>query len=90
MPWEKKKKPAQQPTGPPKDDAVSTVGALQHYIVQESLEEGTDLNKPQQNWKYVATWGKTYGSQTNILHWSDKHSILYLGLDSGAIHRYYC
>lgn len=38
----------------------------------------------------MPTWSKTYGSQTNILHWSDKHSILYLGLDSGAIHRYHC
>lgn len=46
MPWEKKKKPA-DPKTQPKDDAVSTVGALQHYIVQESLDEVQDLSKPQ-------------------------------------------
>lgn len=86
MPWEKKKKPTEAKAAPKGDEAVSTVGALQHFIVKDNL----DNNSEKDGWKYVASWGKTYGSQTNILHWSDKHSMLYLGLDSGAIHRYYC
>jgi hypothetical protein len=36
------------------------------------------------------TWAKTYGSQTNIMHWCDEQSTLYLGQDSGIIHRYWC
>jgi len=48
LPWEKKgskteKKPAKSAL---KGDAVSTVGALQHYIVDEELD-----------WQYKATWG---------------------------------
>lgn len=35
-------------------------------------------------------WAKTFGSQTNILHWCDDQGILYCGLDSGVIHRYKC
>jgi hypothetical protein len=42
------------------------------------------------DWASQATWAKTYGAQTNILHWCDEQSILYLGLDSGVIHRYKC
>ena len=41
-------------------------------------------------WNNVPSWGKTYASQTNILHWCDEQSTLYLGLDSGRIHRYVC
>ena len=41
-------------------------------------------------WNNVSSWGKTYASQTNILHWCDEQSTLYLGLDSGRIHRYVC
>ena len=77
MPWEKKKT-----TG--KQEAVSTVGALQHYKI---------VSKPgdkQNCWASTPTWAKTYGSQTNILHWCDEQSILYCGLDSGTIHRYKC
>lgn len=35
MPWEKKKKNEKPSPSKPPTEAVSTVGALQHYIVQE-------------------------------------------------------
>ena len=35
-------------------------------------------------------WGKNYGSQTNVLHWDDSSSVLFVGLDSGFINRYEC
>ena len=37
----------------------------------------------------MATWGKTYPSQTNVLFWCDEKSELFLGQDSGVIHRYH-
>lgn len=42
MPWEKKKTLAEKKKA--QDDAVSTVGALQHYIVQENADQSSDLN----------------------------------------------
>jgi hypothetical protein len=59
MPWEKKN-PNKQ------NDAVSTVGALQHYKI---VEQGPGKEN---HWQSTPTWAKTYGSQTNILHWCDE------------------
>ena len=66
------------------EEAVATVGALQHWRISES--QGDHKNQ----WKQASSWAKTYASQTNILHWCDEQSILYCGLDSGTIHRYNC
>ena len=69
------------------EEAVSTVGALYHYRIYEDPQS---FNKTNNILVQNASWAKTYGSQTNILHWCDEQSILYNGLDSGAIHRYQC
>lgn len=82
MPWEKKDKT--QKKSVLREDAVATVGALQHFRIQ--IEQGEKNNK----WRASPTWAKTYASQTNILHWCDEQSILYCGLDSGLIMRYKC
>lgn len=46
MPWEKKKKNNESASpGKPNTEAVSTVGALQHFIVQENLDQTTEQGK---------------------------------------------
>ena len=81
MPWEKKLDK--------KDDTVSSVGALQHIKIE--ICEGNKLTRNNGNiWLQTPTWAKTYGSQTNILHWCDEQSVLYNGLDNGQIFRYRC
>ena len=63
MPWERKKKEiTQSQKSPLQEEAVATVGCIQHYRIQENDVE----------WKISPTWAKTYGSQTNILHWCDE------------------
>lgn len=74
MPWEKKKTQKEQKFT---DESVSPVGSLQHFRIVEG-----------DTWKTTGTWAKTFGSQTNILHWCEDQGILYCGLDSGVIHRY--
>jgi len=43
-----------------------------------------------QKWQSFPTWVKTFASQTNVMHWEDENAVLYLGLDSGLIHRFKC
>jgi hypothetical protein len=52
MPWEKKNTKKETM----KDDAVATVGALQHFKI---LEQG---NGKDNIWASTPTWAKTYGS----------------------------
>lgn len=66
------------------------MGALQHYIVTEDGFQTKNFATTQNQWQSMATWGKTYASQTNVLHWCDERSVLFLGQDSGVIHRYQC
>lgn len=74
------------------NEAVATVGSLTHYkIVTKPQGQGKPMGGGLENkWEYVSTWAKTFASQTNIMHWCDEQSILYMGLDSGVIHRFYC
>ena len=82
MPWEKKQKKTSNSVLT--EEAVATVGALQHFKIV------TNPNNKENIWSTTPTWAKTYPSQTNIMHWCDEQSILYMGLDSGVIHRYKC
>lgn len=67
------------------EDAASIVGSVQHFEIK------IDKSKEDEQWTSGSShWGKTYGSQTNVLHWDDKSSVLFVGLDSGMIHRYEC
>ena len=83
MPWEKKSKESKTVLT---EEAVATVGALQHFRIVTKPDALTQEGQ----WQTAATWAKTYASQTNVLHWCDEQSILYCGLDSGVIHRYKC
>ena len=56
MPWEKKS--GQEKKSVLREDAVSTVGALQHFIIKEVKGSGPTPN----NWAFQATWAKTYGA----------------------------
>ena len=86
MPWEKKSKKTNLA-----DDTVSTVGALQHVKIEVKSQSSANTSTSSAgNHLVTPTWAKTYGSQTNILHWCDEQSTLYLGLDIGTIHRYQC
>ena len=90
MPWEKSaaKKPAKSVLN---EEAVATVGALHHYkVVEKSPQESIQAGGVEQRWASQATWAKAFASQTNIMHWCDEQSILYMGLDSGIIHRFEC
>ena len=90
MPWEKKgQKKADSVL---KEEAVATVGALHHYKVEQIKDKGTSIGSAvaQQRWKSQTTWTKAFASQTNVMHWCDEQSILYVGLDSGLIHRFDC
>ena len=82
MPWEKKQKKENKSVLT--EEAVATVGALQHFRILDKP------NSVDNQWQTTPTWAKTYASQTNVLHWCDEQSVLYLGLDSGVIHRYKC
>lgn len=69
---------------------MSSVGTLQHFKVSYKSDQRQSQGANSNCWTSTPTWAKTYGSQTNILHWCDEQSILYLGLDNGIIHRYEC
>ena len=59
MPWEKKASKADSVL---KEEAVSTVGALQHYVVTEDGFQDKNFSTTQNQWRSQATWGKTYPS----------------------------
>lgn len=67
MPWEKGNKKQK----PLEEEAVVSVGSLQHFKIVTK-----DISKQKSGqincWEYAPTWAKTYGSQTNILHWCDE------------------
>jgi len=86
MPWEKKKD-KKEAKSVLTEEAISTVGALKHYRV---IEKQGDKKNDDNRWHYQPNWAKTYASQTNILYWCEDSSTLFLGLDSGMIHRYEC
>ena len=54
MPWEKKKD-KKEAKSVLTEEAISTVGALKHYRLQEK-QIGDN------NWDYAPTWAKTYAS----------------------------
>jgi hypothetical protein len=56
MPWEKKDKSA--PKTVLTEDAVSSVGQLQHFKVVETNKKG----KMENQWACTPTWAKTFAS----------------------------
>ena len=72
MPWEKKEKEEEQ--------TYATVGGLLLYNV--------NVEPDGKQWMFSRMWAANFPSQTNILHWTPEQKLLFIGLDSGAIHVY--